>query len=650
MTQPGLRERLRYRVDNFLAGGSGPLFLSLVIAFSGSLAALVGVRLVIGLFVDDYETAGRKHVWSTFLQLTDPGNMSQDNDTNPWYKIATVAAGFTGVVIFSSLIAFLTTALSDALAELRKGKTRVLEEDFTLILGWGSRVVEILNELAIANESKKNAPVVVLGNVPKEEMDEHLRVHFTDRRTTRVVTRSGSTAALTSLAHVRVERARSAIVLATCDPSAPEDDKVASDAHVVKTVLALATAAGLSTKMSVVVEVFDPKNRELVRDILPGRVVVVDVEEILAKIMVQTSRTSGLAVVYSELLSFDGCEVYFHAAGCEGVSFGDLQFRFADGVPIGLHRADGALLVRPPPDMMLRADDEIVIVATDDSAIAVAPGPVVVPQPLKPPDRRIERRTERMLIIGFSPKAPTLVREYSDYVLEGSSIDVLVRSPSAELTAQIAALTSELQGVSVRLVDANPLDRAVLAQQEPFSYDTVILLRQDPSTERSAERVDAESLMVLLHLRRLAKDLPAGAAIKTKTITEVLDNENRDLIHQAGVDDFIISDRLVSMVFAQLSEQPRMQRVYDDLFSEAGSEIYVKPASLYFDTLPVDVRYADLMKVAQGRNGEVCIGYKLQALERDAKRNYGVRLVPPKDTAVRIGPGDALVVVAEDDR
>ncbi len=50
----------------------------------------------------------------------------------------------------------------------------------------------------------------------------------------------------------------------------------------------------------------------MVKDIAPEMVSVIDAEKILAKIMVQTSRTSGLSVVYSELLSFEGCEMYFH--------------------------------------------------------------------------------------------------------------------------------------------------------------------------------------------------------------------------------------------------------------------------------------------------------------------------------------------------
>lgn len=651
MASATIRERFRYRVDNFLAGGSGALFFSLVVSFVFSIAGIIALRLVLGYAIEDDDTPLNKHAWTAFLQLTDPGNMSQDNDTELEYKVAAVAAGFTGVVIFSSLIAFLTTALNDAIAHLRKGHSRVLEEGHTLVLGWSARVVEILNELSIANESEKDAVVVILSAVQKEEMDEHLRLHFGNRRTTRVVTRNGSTASLTGLRHVDADRARSAIVLATCDAAASLDDKLASDAHVVKTVLALASTVPQESAMRIVAEVFDPKNRQLVEDVAPGRVVVVDAEEMLAKIMVQTSRTSGLAVVYSELLSFDGCEIYFYKGAWNGVSFGELQFRFKDGVPIGLRRPDGSIAMRPPPQTILHPEDEIVIVAQDDSSIQLSPQLVVTPYEMNLAARRVDRKKERMLVIGWSPKAPTIVREYADYVLAGSSVDVLLDAPGEGVRADVESARADVAGggVELRIIEANPLDRDALAALTPFTYDTILVLRRDPSSDHNAERIDAESLMVLLHLRRLRRDVPAGTWVATKIITEVLDSENQDLIARAGVDDFIISERLVSMVFAQLSQEPRMKHVYDDLFQEAGSEIYVKPAWLYFEQLPAQARFCDLMRLAQKRDGEVCIGYKLHALESDAEKNFGVTLVPPKDQMVMIGHQDALVVVAADD-
>lgn len=650
MADSTIRERFRYRVDNFLAGGSGALFFSLVVSFVFAIVGIIGLRLLLGYIAEDDDTPLRRQAWTTFLEITDPGNMSQDNDTDPTYKVATVLAGFTGVVIFSSLIAFLNTALSDAIAHLRKGHSRVLEGGHTLVLGWSTRVVEIMNELAIANESEKDAVVVILSTEAKEAMDEHLRLHFTDRRTTRVVTRNGSTAALASLRHVNADTARSAIVLATCDAAATVDDKLASDAHVVKTVLALVTSVPQGSTMSIVAEVFDRKNRQLVEDIAPGRVIVVDAEEMLAKIMVQTSRTSGLAVVYSELLSFDGCEIYFHRAPWNGASFGELQFRFKDGVPIGLRHVNGAITMRPPPHTIVQPDDDIIIVAQDDSSIKLAPQLVIQPYEIALAQRRVERRKERMLVIGWSPKAPTIVREYGDYVLAGSAIDIVLHTADESVRQAVDQARADLEPkVTVRVLDVNPLDRDALASVQPFTYDTALVLRRDPSSDHNAERIDAESLMVLLHLRRLRRDVPPGTWVPTKVITEVLDSENQDLIARAGVDDFIISERLVSMVFAQLSQEPRMKQVYDDLFREEGSEIYVKPAWLYFEQLPAQARFGDLMRLAQRRNGEVCIGYKLKALENEPGQNFGVTLVPPKDQIVMVSQHDALVVVAEDD-
>lgn len=117
---------------------------------------------------------------------------------------------------------------------------------------------------------------------------------------------------------------------------------------------------------------------------------------------------------------------------------------------------------------------------------------------------------------------------------------------------------------------------------------------------------------------------------------------------RAGVHDFIISNRFVSMLLAQVSENGDIKRVYDDLFQEEGSEIYLKPAPLYVTEFPVEVTYADMIGIAQKRQ-EVCLGVKIKALEQDMKRNFGIKLIPEKDKTYTLGPDDMLVVLAEDE-
>ncbi len=650
MPSGNLAERLHYRTDLFLARGSKALFLSLLVTFLICFALIGGARLLFGTIFSTEHSVGR-HPWFVFLQLTDPGNMAQDNDSIGVSKLAAIAAGMTGVVIFSALIAFLTTALDQAIAKLKKGHSRVLETGHTLILGWSPRITEILRELVEANESEDDPVVVILSEETKEDMDELLSKDFTDRRNTRVVTRHGPTASLRALDSVNAAAARSAILLASCGEAAPQDEKLASDAKIIKTVLALENKLGTQAECSVVAEVFDPRNRQVVEDVAPGRVIAIDAEEILAKVMVQTSRTSGLSVVYSELLSFEGSEIYFHSEDWGGIRFDELLFRFEEGVPFGIRRKDGALLVRPAPETVLEEGDDVLIVAEDDSKIAFSDQVVMTPTELPIPDRRVSLSHERMLILGWSAKAPIICSEYADYVREGSAIDVAIAAPSPALQAQITALQGSLEEVELRLIEKDPLVCAELESLDPLAYNNVVILPQKPEAELVAERIDAETIVVLLHLRKLVRQAEkAGRRVTTKVLTEVLDSSNQELINQAGVNDFLISNRMVSMIFAQLSEQPDIRRVYDDLFQEDGSEIYVKPASLYFDELPVTCRFGDLLALAQKRDAEVCLGYKIQALENELDENHGVSLVPPKDTEVTLRRGDALVVVAEDER
>ena len=585
-----------------------------------------------------------------FLQLTAPGSMGRDTESPAVMKLAAVFSGFTGVVIFSTLIATLTTALNSAISNLKQGHSRVLESEHTLIVGWSKRVTEILKELVEANESEDDPVVVIMSEKDKPWMDEYLRSNFKDRGNTRIVTRSGNPASPTNLAHVNAEEARSVIVLANCDDNATEAQQVASDARGIKVVLALETAAP-DAEFPIVTELFLERNRQVVLGMLPERVKVIDSEEILAKVMVQTSRTSGLSTVYSELLSFDGCEMYITHAKWNGITFGKSQFHFPDGVPIGIRRPTGEVELRPSVNTVLEEDFELLIVAEDDSTIDFKEKPVAVPKELKIPDRRSQQKKEKMLMLGWSTKAPTIISEHAEYVLEGSEVIIALYKPTEANRIEIAHLNDQIDELDIRLTEINPFDGEQLKQLKPFEFDDIIILPQSLGTDGNAERIDSETIVVLLLLRSMRKEILAeGGEITTKIVTEVLDSSNQSLIHHAGVNDFIISNRIVSMLFAQISEEPEIQKVYDDLFQEDGSEIYVKPVELYFDSFPQQVTFADIMALVQQRDEEVCIGVKLGAKVGNADENFGIKLIPFKDVQYELNPGDALVVVAEDEQ
>ena len=252
-------------------------------------------------------------------------------------------------------------------------------------------------------------------------------------------------------------------------------------------------------------------------------------------------------------------------------------------------------------------------------------------------------------MIGWSFKSSAIIREFADYIIEGSEIHVLLKRPTSEQIAEVEALNAELEGIEVALIQQDCLNIEDLMSVRPFEYNNIIILAGNSQGDDrvDAARVDSENIVALLLLRRIFSQYPAESK-NTKLITEILDSQNDELVAKAGVQDVIISNRLVSMIMAQISESPDIEKVYDDIFQEDGSEIYLKPASLYFEKLPAEVSFADMMAVAQKRD-EICIGVKILAQENDKANNNGVQLIPEKNTAFALRPGDSLVVLAEDE-
>ena len=418
MDKPSLRQRLRYRFDNFMSKGGSAMFICLIVV---SFAALVIIGTTRGIVeMPSSVTSERgdgffRQVYISFLQMTDPGNMAQDIESTPWLKLPAILAGLTGVVLLSMLIGFITTALATKMDELRKGHSRVVENDHTLILGWNEqRIVEITRELIMANESEDNPAVVVLADHPKEKMDDYLSLILPGTENTRLVTRSGSASSLTNLKISAVETARSVIVLASCSENGNEEEKTASDAKTIKTILAVATCRDKANELNIVAELFNPEHLEIVQESCPHPITVADSNEILAKLIVQTSRSVGLSIAYSEILSFDGCEMYFNNANWDGITFGEIQFHFPDGVPMGIRDEGGEIFLNPPIDRQLAPSDDILILAEDDSTIEFRKKPVTTAQNLPLKEGRLEQHQENELIIGWNRKASIIIENSSE--------------------------------------------------------------------------------------------------------------------------------------------------------------------------------------------------------------------------------------------
>lgn len=619
---PTRSARLRYAFDNSMSRGTPALvgWLALI-----TLALIVVFALIVTLF--NLRDGSNEGFWRELLQALfhalDPGTVGGDGAA-PWRFVLTMLVlTIAGLFIVSALIGVIAAGIDARIAELQRGRSTVLERDHTVILGWSEAVFTILAELAVANESRRRPVVVILADRDKVEMEEAVREKVADLRGTRVICRSGSPIDVGDLAIASPVDARSIIVLA------PEVEE--PDSEVIKTLLAL-THDG-DDGPPIVAEIQDPDNLEAARMVGKDRTVVVDKRETVSRLIVQTSRQSGAAAVYTELFDFDGDEIYFHDKhGLADATYAHAQLSFEHVTVMGLLNTDGSATLNPPPDTVI-GERSLIVAASDDAAVGAA-----LSEPL-PVDESVIRTSKgtgeapsTILLIGWNRGATTVVRELDAYASPGSRLTVLTEFGEPALPT-LENLTSEV-------VRGRTADRATLAAHLRDGVDQVIVLCY--SDQLPPQQADARTLVTLLHVR----DLVGSGDNAPAVVSELLDDRNRALAEVANVDDVIVSDKILSLILTQLAENAGLEPVFTDLLDADGSEIYLRPAEWYVE--PGNEVSVATVVAAASRRGETAIGYRSVAAAAEGLAPAGVFINPAKSRTFQVAPGDRVVVLAED--
>jgi voltage-gated potassium channel Kch len=633
---PSLRQRLRYAFDNTMSRGT-PALVGWLGVFTLLLVALFTAIVLIGGLAPEDESGDKPGIigqaFRTVLHALDPGTVA--GDVGKWpFLLAMFLLTIGGLFVVSALIGVIATGIDNKIVELRKGRSFVIESDHTLILGWSETVYTILAELTIANESERDPVVVILSDLDRVGMEDLIRAKVGDTGKTRVVCRSGSAIDLADLAVVNPQGARSIIVLSPTDEDA--------DTQVIKTVLALTRGpARRQEPYHIVAEIEDPSNLEAARLVGGDETVLIDKSETISRLIVQTSRQSGLAAAYTGLLDFEGAEIYFREdAALAGWTFHDALHAYDDCTVIGVRDAAGRVRLNPPADSTIGAGDQVIAIAEDDADLlaAVARSPngnieeaAIVTAPAR------DAAPQRALILGWNKRAAAVINEMDDYVVPGSMVTVVAAYSEAERV--IERECAALDNLSIEFQHGDTTSRRVLDSLEPHTYDHVIVLCY--SDILPIQRADARTLVTLLHLR----DMVDQTGVAFTITSEMLDDRNRELAEVTKADDVIVSDKLISLLLTQISENHHLTDVFHELFSAEGSELYMRPAGDYL-RLGGPTTFGTLVESAS-RRGEVAIGYRVVGGVEGAGSGAGVIVNPPKSRQISLGEDDRVVVLAE---
>lgn len=642
----------RYRLDNFFTLGV-PAQFTVLLALMAGVILLGTLGQALGLYSaanKDVPSIGHKFdegfwdaVWWSTMHIFDPSYVSQDYGATAPVVVLALIISMLGLVLFGGVIALVTAAVERRFAELAKGNSPVREVGHLLILGWSDKIFSILD---LFEDHHKDVTVVILSNLAIAEMQERMRTQRDAIRRVKPILRTGSPTNLAELERVAFRDAHSIIVLA--DESAP-DGFEETDIRTIKTLMLLAQPAGATPRPKMVAELHRREHIEVARLASQHSISLICSNEVLSRMITQSSRQPGLAQVYGQLFGFAGNEIYIqHHASCTGRLFGDAMFEFPDAVLIGTSTKEmrnGRPFFRqrmnPGRDHLIGSDEWLILIARAPD-IAHRPGPTSATTTsfIAPQARRFS--CDRVLILGWNGNIFSVLQEYDAFLHPGSEIVVVGLHPPEKVHALLEEkLPTRLANATVSYlqVDYTSSTRLEKLLGGAQRFDTCILLADQSSGERDP---DARTIVTILLLQDYQARHPDR--VLKQIVAEVLSVANSELLQRHSGVDTIISPRLISMLLAQVSQQLMLERVYVELMNAHANEIYLKPAERYARNLAT-CTFADVMRGAANL-GELAIGVKFRVPTGADVVNHGIRINPPREERLSLDPQDAVIVIS----
>jgi voltage-gated potassium channel Kch len=626
------KEKSRYFFDSLMSRGTLSLigFLAIV-----SLALIIIFTIIIWL-IDLIPGQGFIEIfWLNIFKTLATGTLSGAEPGQINFILSFLIA-LSSIFITSLLIGLLTAGIQQKIWSLRQGRSKVIEFDHTIILGWSEIIFTVIRALNEAAVNQKSCKIVIMAQRDKTGMEESIKEKIKPSKNLKIICRKGNPIDLNDLKIVNLSTSRSIIII--------ED----SDSKVIKTVIAINSSRD-STRIKpfkIIATLNESKNLDSGKLAGEGQASFVLNKSFIARLIANTCYQPGLSLVYNDLLTFKGDEIYISEVECISEwTFKEVSFMFEDSAVIGINSGSSVRL-NPAPDTVIGLNDRIVAISADDNTI-IRSGirDYKINEEAIDTSGKKHNVFEKILILGWNEKAPIIIDEIRNFTSPGTAItivcnnDLLLDNKEAGINyKKHKEYFAYHKAFGVRFIDGDTNDHEALLGLVTKGYNHVIVLAY-PGID--IQEADSITLMSLIHLRDIAEKSNLSFSITT----EMLDVNNRDLAKVAKVDDFIVSGKLISLLLAQISENVLLNPVFEDLLSESGSEIYLKNVEDYI-RLSMPVNFYTVLEAASRKN-DLAIGYKIISEENNNSKNFGVYLNPDKSANINFSAGDSLIVLSE---
>jgi hypothetical protein len=542
------------------------------------------------------------------------------------YYVTFIVIG--SMIILNLFIGVIVSELDNLKEADAMGKEPIHVENHIVIIGWNTRIYNLIAELSENSRDYKKTYVAFLSPLKKYEMQENMKANCHDHGKLHFLFRTGSPFENSDLKMINISGAKSIIIFGNDSPD--------TDSYVIKVLLSIENSIKSQTnKPGITLPLKNYHNADIINLISNGTTVPVMTEDITARFIAQCCRQAGLSHVYNEILSFYGHEIHSKSfSELEGMEFYEIINKFMNASIIGIKK-DEKVLINPDFQYKIEKDDEIIAISESSESFILDNNSYKTNITDNIKKEKYFHKSEKVLIIGGNHIIYQIISELNSYIDNNSEIDIYADSNYFIFNKELISNSNIL---SINTFECDTMLREDLEKIEFKKYDYIILLSYKDSLKM--EEADSNSLITLMYLRNILDYFK----IQKSIVTEMLSNKNEELLSSSKYDDYIISDRIDGLLLAQYSQNPYLKKVYDELFDESGSEIYLKDCSIYIEPGKEYSVYEISEKCII--RGDLFIGYRINALHQNSRLPFGMDINPNKKQKIKFENNDKIIVIS----
>lgn len=573
------------------------------------------------------------------------------DQTAAWDIYTVFSAIFYLLLIFATMISFtgaligyLTNKISQFVERSNAGAHPLNLSGHIVILNWNNRAAEIINDMLF---KQKRERVVVLVQEDKEAIETEIKDRLSDTirivnqqisrqykhlpppqrreaiRNSRlcnmltIIVRQGDIYATERLMDVSVGQAKSIMILyqgyANCgcaNDIGKQANNRQEDCSTVKLLMQVADIAGHESSrddQQIIVEVSNDWAMDLVGHIIrqkqktgKSNIIAVPVNHILGDILAQVLIMPELSMVYNELFSYHGAELFTQPSDQPDGNHFTAQYlkTHANAIPLTVMSHGGS---HTAYYIAMNQEDLRVIDSVPSGAYSVALNP----------DFRMEDKS--VIILGHSSKSRAL--------LEGlSAFDREWRGQKSTPVLNVTVIDDETglaqndyyrdcpiirKCVSAGIYQREAICGEVREILKTARQNVSILILSDDTTD--CDDTDRSVFTHLIYIQSVMND-PQNAchhqANRVDVVVELCNPKNADIVANYSVSYVIISNRYISRLFNHLGEKQELYSFLKDILTydsvddkaSGSKEIYSKRAGDFFLSLPAKATARQLIR------------------------------------------------------